>query len=157
MYNRLVIFQGEHNGYSLPASRKSKDQNRDALELSHSLLFDDNALISFIIKALVFFQTIAQAISRFATLSRLIDEALRSSMEKDPSEGIAFPARKLRGFKTEELRVFRTNLSLHHLYDQEASTHRFGLQFRQALADIPTQAEALHGATCSKYFCTYVI
>lgn len=157
MNNSLDFKLGEYNSVLLPAARKSKDQDRDALELSHSLLFDDNVLISFIIKALIFFQTIAQAISRFAALSKLIDEALRSSKEKDPSDGVVFSARKLRIFKSEELHAFHSNLSLHHLYDQEASTHRYGLQFRQALADIPTQAEALHGATCSKYFCTYVI
>lgn len=157
MIQRILIKEGEKRGGELPVTRKPKEQNLDVLEFSHCLVLDDNVLISFIIKAIVFLFKMAQLISRVFVVSKLIDETFGSFMKDDPTEVNEFTARKLRGFKSDNLCVFRSNLSLHHLYNQEAYTHRFGLQYRQALADIPTQAEALHGATCSNYFCTYVI
>lgn len=150
------MIMGDYTSGLIPAATTAKTQSRDALEDCYRSFTIDNFISSFVIKALSIYITVMRAVQRFQDIINRIElhfsQLFEEANEEQHSEVFT---RYLRRGKHNELKAFHTGNAIRQ--QLEALAHYFGLRYRSAIDDTPTQAEALHGATRSNYFCTYVI
>lgn len=128
-----------------------------SIDIDLSSLFDDT-IFNFIVKLLYWFSFISDAQKRYNVFEGWVNTFFNFfSFEDDGTEerpvfSKAYDKREVNYFA-----LFDDNLSSYSHYSLDAVAHHFSTKLRNAFASIPSQAEVLHGATCSNAFCTYII
>lgn len=145
-----------HKDDSLPAATiTTGSQSIDVLEAYRRLLSEDDELFLLVIKALFFMSWAKGAVLRCVRSLRLVwpaaDQGSVTGLEACDE------IRELRPAQPYELTPFHLDASVRFNWFGVILSHFYDQQFRHATADAPTLAEALHGATCGNYLCTYLI
>lgn len=153
----MTVQKGENIGGPLPAtSIATRTQSIDVLEVYHRLLTEDDELFLFVIKVLHFMSWVKGSIRRCVNTLRQVwpTDDQESETDLDVCEEMQL---ELRSASTKELKPFHLDSSVRFNWFGVILSHYYDQQFRHATTEAPSQAEALHGATCGNYFCTYLI
>lgn len=153
--------QGDTYRRGTPSAKlRHKQENSVVLysvEIDLSSLIDDK-LVYFIARLLYWISFISDAQKRQNVFEEWINTFFNFfSFEDDEAEEMPVFSKVYEKRKVNYCRMFDDNLSSYNRYSLDAVAHHFSTKLRNAFASIPSQAEVLHGATCSNIFCTYII
>lgn len=154
--------QGDTYRRGTPSAKlRHKQENSVVLysvEIDLSSLIDDK-LVYFIARLLYWISFISNAQKRHNIFEEWVNTFLNlfNIDEKEDNISTDFSAYKEGRRDVNYCRLFDDNLSSYSHYSLDAVAHHFSTKLRNAFASIPSQAEILHGATCSNAFCTYII
>lgn len=128
-----------------------------SIDIDLSSLFDDT-IFNFIVKLLYWFSFISDAQKRYNVFEGWVNTFFNFfSFEDDGTEERPVFSKAYEKREVNYFALFDDNLSSYSHYSLDAVAHHFSTKLRNAFLSIPSQAEVLHGASCSNVFCTYII
>lgn len=153
----MTVQKGKNIGGLLPAATiATGTQSFDVLEVYRRLMTEDDELFLFAIKVLYLMSWVKGSIRRCVNTLRQVWPTDDQESETD-LDVYAEMELELRSAPTKELKPFHLDSSVRFNWFGVILSHYYDQQLRHATEEAPTQAEALHGATCGNYICTYLI